>query len=304
MTHPALRIGVDLGGTKIEIAALDGARGIRLRRRIPTPAGDYDGTIRAIAGLVRDAESELGERATVGIGIPGAPSRVDARIKNANSTALIGKPLVRDLEMLLERPVRVANDANCFVLSEATNGAARDAEVAFGVILGTGTGGAIAVRGHVIEGANAIAGEWGHNPLPWASDDERPGTACYCGKHGCLETWLCGPALTRQYEAVSGRRAAPTEIAERAAAGDDRARECLAMYEDRLARGLATVINVVDPDVIVFGGGVSKIDRIYDNVRARLARYVFSDDVRTQLRRNEHGDSSGVFGAAMLHAAP
>lgn len=300
MKLPSLRLGVDLGGTKIEIAALDAASSIRLRRRVPTPAGDYDGIVRTLAQLVKEAEAELGERGTVGIGIPGAPSRVDGLIKNANSTALIGKPFVRDVETLLERPVRVANDANCFVLSEATNGAARGAEVVFGVILGTGVGGAIAVRRRVIEGANAIAGEWGHNPLPWPGEDELPGPPCYCGKRGCLETWLCGPALGRQYEAQSGTRAIATEIADRAASGELHAQACMEAYEDRLARGLATVINIVDPDVIVVGGGVSKIDRLYENVRARLARYVFSDDVRTELRRNEHGDSSGVLGAAML----
>ena len=300
MTLPSLRLGVDLGGTKIEIAALDAASSVRLRRRVQTPAGDYDGIVRAVAQLVKDAETELGERGSVGIGIPGAPSRIDGLIKNANSTALIGKPFVRDVEALLERPVRVANDANCFVLSEAANGAARGAEVAFGVILGTGVGGAIAIRGQVIEGANAIAGEWGHNPLPWPHEDELPGPLCYCGKRGCLETWLCGPALGRQYEASSGARAIATEIAERAAAGERHAQACMEAYEDRLARGLATVINVLDPDVIVVGGGVSKIDRLYENVRGRLARYVFSDDLRTEVRRNEHGDSSGVLGAAML----
>jgi fructokinase len=275
------KIGVDLGGTKIEVAVLNQRRDTLLRERVATPAGDYEATLQAIAQLVRRAESIAGAGAPVGIGTPGSPSKHTGLIINANSTVLIGKPLQRDLEGILKRRIRMANDANCLVLSESRDGAAAHARVAFGAILGTGVGGGIAVDKRVFDGANGIAGEWGHNPLPWPREDELPGPACYCGKNGCIETFLSGPALAR----------------ERSRIGDEAA---LAAYEDRLARALATVINVLDPGVIVFGGGVSNLTRIYQNVPRILPRYVFSDAVGTELLKAAHGDSSGVRGAAML----
>ncbi len=300
MTGTPIHIGIDLGGSKIEIAAY-GADGVeRLRRRVATPAGDYAGTLAAIAALVADAERELGARATVGVGMPGAESRVTGLIKNANSTCLIGQPLRRDLAARLGREVRLANDANCFALSEAVDGAGAGAEVVFGVILGTGCGAGVVVRGRVLTGANAIAGEWGHNPLPWPRDDERPGPTCYCGGRGCLETWLSGPGLAREYAARAGVAASAAEIASRAEAGDALARTCLADYVDRLARGLAHVINVLDPDVIVLGGGLSNIGRLYDEVPRHWGRHIFSDHVATRLVAPRHGDSSGVRGAAWL----
>lgn len=295
-----LRIGIDLGGSKIEIAAFDDRKRALLRRRIATPQGDYRATVEAIAHLVDGVEQELHAVGSVGIGIPGAESRLTGLIKNANSTCLIGQPLRRDLEALLQREVRLANDANCFALSEAVDGAAAGAEVVFGVIIGTGCGGGIVVRGQVLTGANAIAGEWGHNPLPWPRDDERPGPTCYCGKHGCLETWLSGPGLARDLFAVSGRHLAADAISTQATAGDADCLAALERYEDRLARGLAQVINVLDPDVIVLGGGLSNIARLYENVPRLWGRYVFSDHVATRLVAPMHGDSSGVRGAAWL----
>ncbi len=278
-----MRIGVDVGGTKIEAVVLDRGGEPLVRRRVPTPAGDYEGTLRAIAGLVEAVEREAGAgAASVGVGTPGIPSRVTGLMKNANSTVLNGKPLERDLARVLDRPVRLANDANCFVLSEANGGAAEGAGVAFGVILGTGVGGGIAVSRRFLEGRNGIAGEWGHNPLPWARDDERPGPRCYCGKDACIETFLAGPRLAEQ----------------RHAAHDPD--EAMARYEDRLARALAGVVNVLDPDVIVLGGGLSNIDRIYEHLPALLERYVFSDRTETPILRARYGDSSGVRGAAML----
>lgn len=275
------RIGIDLGGTKIEVAVLDEGGASLLRRRVATPAGDYHATVEAIAGLVRDAESVAGAGATVGVGTPGTRSRATGLMIDANSTVLIGKPLYDDLSRALGRPIRMANDANCFALSEATDGAASKHRVVFGVILGTGVGGAIAVDKHVLDGANGIAGEWGHNPLPWPQSGELPGPPCYCGKRGCIETFLSGPALAR----------------EQSAQGEEQA---LRTYEDRLARALASVINVLDPDAIVLGGGVSNITELYERVPSLLPRYVFSDSVRTQVLRAAHGDSSGVRGAAML----
>jgi len=291
------RIGIDLGGTKIEIAAFDECGRQRLRRRAATPASDYRATLDAVAALVAEAESELGAQGTVGIGIPGAESRATGLIKNANSTCLIGQPLRHDLETRLHREIRLANDANCFALSEAVDGAAAGAEVVFGVILGTGCGGGLVVRGQVLVGANAIAGEWGHNPLPWPHDDERPGPACYCGKHGCLETWLSGPGLARDLFTHSGRHLPAAEIA---TLHDADALAALQRYEDRLARGLAQVINVLDPDAIVLGGGLSNLARLYENVPRRWGSYVFSDQVATRLVPPLHGDSSGVRGAAWL----
>jgi fructokinase len=270
------RIGIDLGGTKIEALALDADGRVAFRRRIASPRGDYAATVAAIAGLVREA----GE-GTVGVGIPGALSRATGLVKNANSTWLIGKPLKDDLEKATGREVRLANDANCFALSEAVDGAGAGAEVVFGVILGTGVGGGLVVRGKVLTGANAIAGEWGHNPLPLPQPEDLPLRPCYCGRAGCIETYLCGPALERE-----GGEAA------------------LDRYEERLARALAGVINVLDPDVIVLGGGVSNVGRLYANVPRLWLRHVFSDRVDTRLLPPKHGDASGVRGAAWLWGGP
>jgi len=283
-----LRIGVDLGGTKIEALALDGAGGEVFRKRVPTPQGDYRGTLKAISSLV----AETGE-GTVGIGIPGALSRVTGLVKNANSTWLIGKPLKHDLERILGREVRIENDANCFTLSEAVDGAGKGAEVVFGVILGTGVGGGIAVRGKVLTGPNAIAGEWGHNPLPLPTAEDLPLPACYCGRAGCIETYLSGPGLSRDHQGATGRRESPEKIVSEGGKSIDR-------YLERLARALAGVINVLDPDVIVLGGGMSNVGRLYTEVPRLWTRYVFSDHVATRLARNAHGDSSGVRGAAWL----
>jgi fructokinase len=279
-----MRIGIDLGGTKIEGILMDDAGRELVRRRVPTPKGDYRATVEAIALLVAALESESGGRATVGVGIPGAISRVSGLVKNANSTCLIGRPLQVDLEAALGRPVRLANDANCFALSEAVDGAGRGARVVFGVILGTGVGGGIVVDGRVLEGANAIAGEWGHNPLPLPSGDDLPLRPCYCGRAGCIETYLCGSAL--QHDGGAAVEAA------------------IARYEARLSRALAGVINLLDPDVIVLGGGVSNVDRLYANVPRLWREHVFSDDVATRLAKHAHGDSSGVRGAAWLWGGP
>lgn len=295
-----MRIGIDVGGTKIEGIALAADGREVQRRRIPAPRDSYDDSVRAIAGLVAALEAGAGGRATVGVGIPGAVSPATGLIKNANSTWLIGQPLAEDLSRVLARPVRLANDANCFALSEATDGAAAGAAVVFGVIIGTGTGGGIVVHGRVIAGANAIAGEWGHNPLPAPAAGERPGPACYCGRAGCIETFLSGPALGRDYAASGGERVTAEEVAARAAAGDPRAEAALARYELRFARAIAGVINVLDPDVVVLGGGLSNIARLYANVPALWSPYVFSDRVATRLVRAAHGDASGVRGAAWL----
>ena len=295
-----LRLGIDLGGSKIEIIALDGDGREILRRRVATPQGDYRATVGTVAGLVEEVENELHERGSVGIGMPGAESRVTGLIKNANSTCLIGQPLKRDLQTLLQREVRLANDANCFALSEAVDGAAAGAEIVFGVIIGTGCGAGVVVNGRVLTGANAIAGEWGHNPLPWPLDQERPGPACYCGRYGCLETWLSGPGLARDFLAATGKNLPAQAIAAGAQQGDTDCQAALARHEDRLARGLAHVINVLDPDVIVLGGGLSNIPSLYENVPRLWGRYVFSDHVATRLAAPVHGDSGGVRGAAWL----
>jgi fructokinase len=295
-----VRIGIDLGGTKIEgLALADDGRPLA-RHRVAAPRGDYDRSVRAIVDLVAHLEQAAGARGRVGVGIPGAISPATGVVKNANSTWLIGRPLAEDLARALDRPVRLANDANCFALSEATDGAGAGAAVVFGVIIGTGTGGGLVVHGRVIAGANAIAGEWGHNPLPAPRDDERPGPACYCGRSGCIETFLSGPALSREY----GGSIDAAEIVRRAAAGEPAAGACLARYEARLARALGSVINVVDPDVIVLGGGLSNIDRLYPTVPALWAPFVFSDRVATKLARAVHGDASGVRGAAWLWEGP
>jgi fructokinase len=283
-----LRIGIDLGGTKIEALALDAAGREVIRKRIPSPRGDYAATVSAISSLV----SELGE-GSVGIGIPGALSQVTGLVKNANSTWLIGQPLKEDLEKALGRPVKLENDANCFALSEATDGAGKGAAVVFGVILGTGVGGGIVVNGKVLSGANAIAGEWGHNPLPLPSGQDLPLPDCYCGRAGCIETYLSGPGLARDHELRTGRRLPPEEIV---SLGD----QSLERYVERLARALASVINLLDPEVIVLGGGMSKVGRLYTEVPRLWRRYVFSDHVATRLAPPVHGDSSGVRGAARL----
>ncbi len=295
-----MHLGIDLGGTKIEIIALgdDGAE--LLRRRVATPQGDYAGTLAAMAGLVRAAEAELGGTGTVGIGTPGALSRVTGRLKNSNSLVLNGQPLLEDLQDWLQRPLRIANDANCFALSEATDGAAAGAEVVFGAILGTGVGAGVVVAGRALTGPNGIAGEWGHNPLPWPTAAELPGAACYCGRHGCLETWLSGPGLRQQHALATGEDVPPPQLVTRAAAGDAACERSLQDYEQRLARGLAHVINLLDPEVIVLGGGLSNLDRLYVNVPKLWGQWVFSDRVDTRLVRNRYGDSSGVRGAAWL----
>ena len=271
-----------------------------MRRRIPTPRDDYEATLNAIVELVTTIEAELGARGTVGVGTPGAISPATGRIKNSNSTWLIGQPLGEDLGRLLDRSLRFDNDANCFALSEATDGAAAGARIVFGVIIGTGTGAGLIVDGRSVVGANAIAGEWGHNPLPWPGRDEWPGPTCYCDKTGCIETFLSGPGLSRDYEAHAGARLDASEIGAAARSGDEQAEGALRRYEDRMARGLASVINVVDPDVIVLGGGMSNIERLYDHVPQRWDQYVFSDRVDTKLVKAMHGDSSGVRGAAWL----
>ena len=292
-----MRIGIDLGGTKIEIVALADDSAQLLRRRVPTPRADYPGTLAAIVGLVREAESDLGQQGSVGIGIPGAESRATGLIKNANSTWLIGKPLRRDLEALLQREVRLANDANCFALSEATDGAAAGAEVVFGVILGTGVGGGIVAHGKVLTGANAIAGEWGHNRLP-GDEPDRP--ECYCGRRGCVETFLSGPGMQRDHAKANGEVLDPDEIAAHATAGDAGCESTLRRYEQRLARALAQVINILDPDAIVLGGGLSNIAALYEHVPKLWGAEVFSDRIATRLLKNRHGDASGVRGAAWL----
>ncbi|HJS57795.1 MAG TPA: ROK family protein [Vicinamibacteria bacterium] len=295
-----MRIGIDLGGTKIEALALDDAGRESLRRRLATPRDDYAGTVEAVASLVESIETESGERGSVGLGMPGAVSPATGLVKNANSTWLNGRRLHEDLETRLRRPLRLANDANCFALSEAVDGAAAGAPVVFGVILGTGVGGGLAVHGRVLPGANAIAGEWGHNPLPAPKDDERPGPDCYCGRKGCIETFLSGPGLAADHHRASGTARTGEDVVAAAGAGDPAALATLARYADRLARGLAGVINIVDPDAIVLGGGLSRIARLYEEVPRLWARHVFSDRVDTRLLPPMHGDSSGVRGAAWL----
>lgn len=296
-----MRIGIDLGGTKIEIAALDEADGAVLaRERIATPRGDYDATIAAIRDLVAGMEARLGRGGTVGIGIPGAISPASGLVKNANSTWLIGRPFDRDLGVALGRPVRLANDANCFALSEAVDGSAAGTAIMFGVILGTGVGGGIVVNGRVLTGANAISGEWGHNPLPWPGDGERPGPACYCGRHGCIETFLSGPGLAADHQRATGTAMSAEDVVAAAAGGDAAAEATMRRYEDRLARALAHLVNILDPEVIVLGGGLSGLQRLYESVPRLWGRYIFSDHVATRLLPPVHGDAGGVRGAAWL----
>jgi len=298
-----MRIGIDLGGTKIEGIVLDDAGQERARLRVATPKGSYEETVQAVAGVVRELETKVGARCPVGIGHPGAISPATGLIKNANSTQLNGHPLDRDLKRVLERDeVRLSNDANCFAVSEAADGAGRGWPIVFGVILGTGVGGGIVIEGRALVGAQAIAGEWGHNALPLPRDDERPGPLCYCGRRGCIEAWLSGPAFQRQFAERSGRRLSATEIADAAESGDREAAESLELYCDRLARALANVMNLIDPHVIVLGGGLSKIKPLYRRVPELWRGYLFSepDSIATRLLPPLHGDSSGVRGAAWL----
>ncbi len=303
-TQPSLRIGIDLGGTKIEAIALDPDGRVLARQRVATPASDTDRILRAIVDLVTHLETTLGLKGTVGIGTPGALSPTTGLLRNSNSTCLNGLPFQAMLETALDRPVKIANDANCFALSEAIDGAGDGAKTVFGVILGTGVGGGIVVDGRVLTGRNAIAGEWGHNPLPAADDDasadEWPGPPCYCGRRGCIETFLSGPALSRCHTARTGNPLSAEAIAAGAEAGDPACRTTLAQYQNRLARALAGVINIFDPDVIVLGGGLSNITALYRTIPEIWGRYIFSDRVTTALVPPRHGDSSGVRGAAWL----
>lgn len=298
-----MHIGIDLGGTKVEVLLLDAQGHERFRKRLPTPQGQYGETLHTIQQLVTEAEQQAGQTCTVGIGTPGAISPATGLMKNSNSVVLNGKPLQADLENLLQRRIRIENDANCFALSEATDGAAAGAAVVFGVIVGTGTGAGIVVHGKVLTGANAIGGEWGHNPLPWPQADELPGKPCYCGKHGCIETWLSGTGFAKEYQQASGVSRKAAEVVELAGQGDALEEQLLQAYEERMAKSLAHIINILDPDAIVLGGGMSNIQRLYANVPARWGRYVFSDQVSTRLLAPRYGDSSGVRGAAWLGMA-
>ena len=295
-----MRIGIDLGGTKIEGIVLDESGKTLARRRLPSPQGSYRATLEAIADLVLGLERQTGGRGSVGIGIPGALSPATGRIKNANSTWIIGEALDRDLEQRLGRPVRLENDANCFALSEAVDGAGAGARSLFGVILGTGVGGGLVVDGRLIGGLNAVAGEWGHNPLPWPDESERQGPDCYCGKRGCIETFLSGPGLARDHQAASGRAWPAERIVAGAAQGDSACGASLARYENRLSRALASVINLLDPEVIVLGGGLSGIARLYETLPRLLPAHVFGGEAVTAVLPPRHGDSSGVRGAAWL----
>ena len=294
------RIGIDLGGSKIAAVAIDCEGRTQAQRRIATPVGDYPGTVAALAWLVAAIEGDIGRGASVGIGIPGTIVAATGLVKNANSTWLIGRPLARDVEAALGRPVRFANDANCFALSEASDGAAAGRAAVFGAILGTGVGGGIVIDGQLLVGANAIAGEWGHNPLPAPQPDEAPGPACYCGRRGCIETFLSGPGLAADHRRVTGQGLAAPQIAAAAAAGDPACRATLDRYVDRLARALASVINLIDPDAIVLGGGLSALACLYDEVPRRWGRHILSERIVTRLLPPRHGDASGVRGAAWL----
>ena len=295
----ALRVGVDFGGTKIEVAALGADGGYLGRRREPNPK-TYDAAIETVVRLVAETEREAGGGGTVGVGAPGSVSPLTGKMRNANSTYLNGRAFKDDLEAALGRPIRLANDANCLALSEAIDGAAAGATTAFAVIIGTGCGGGLAVDGQLIEGASGIAGEWGHVPLPWARPDEMPGPACWCGLHGCLETWISGSGIARDHAEVTGERLTAEEIIARARAGDHNAAQSFDRYIDRLGRALAMVCNILDPDVFVFGGGMSKVDEIYGRLPAALAPFVFSDGWLGRLAPARWGDSSGVRGAARL----
>ena len=293
-----MRIGIDLGGTKIE--ALDDSGDELFRQRVTTPVNGYHQVLTAIVELIKAVEQKTAKQASIGIGTPGALSPASGLLRNSNSVCLNGQPVKQDLEKLLAREIRMANDANCFALSEATDGAAQGAAVVFGVIVGTGTGAGIVINGKVLTGPNAIAGEWGHNPLPWAMNDERPGPGCYCGKQGCIETFLSGPGLSADYYKKTAQKLSAQQIVELAEKNDAQAGMVMQDYEDRMARSLAHVINILDPDVIVLGGGMSNIQRLYENVPEQWGRYVFSDKVFTKLVPPDYGDSSGVRGAAWL----
>jgi fructokinase len=295
-----MRIGIDLGGTKIEILALAPDGSELLRERVATPRDSYQAVVIAIRDLVLEAEAKLGRPGTVGLAIPGIVSPKTGLMKNANSTVLIGHPLDKDVSEALQRPVRAANDANCFALSEATDGAAAGREIVFGIIAGTGVGGGICAGGKVLTGAHAIAGEWGHNPLPSPMPDELPGPPCYCGKWGCIESWCSGPALSAQFEAITGRKLRPTEIADAALSGDRDAAGMMDRYLDRLARAIATLVNTLDPHAIVLGGGLSNINAFYTDLPSRVEQYGFNPEGETVIVKNRHGDSSGVRGAAWL----
>lgn len=296
----SIKLGVDLGGTKTEIIALDQNGKALVRRRVATPANSYRATLAMIQELVTQVDTELGARYPIGFGTPGSPSPIDGKMRNCNSTYLNGQPLQNDLQEILQRPVAIANDANCLALSEATDGAGAGVQTVFAVILGTGVGAGIVVRGQVLQGANGIAGEWSHNPLPWPRSDELPGTQCYCGQRGCIETFLCGPGMKRDHFEICGEQTEPQQIAARATEEDGLCQATMHRYEDRLARALAHVINILDPNVIVLGGGLSNLTQLYDSIPKLWGKYIFSDSVNTKLLRNQHGDSSGVRGAAWL----
>ncbi len=295
-----VKIGIDLGGTKIEGIALSEAGEELFRQRIATPQGDYQGTLHSIVDLIKQIETGIDEQGSIGICTPGSLSPATGLLRNSNSVCMNGKPVLDDLQNLLHKEIRIANDANCFALSEATDGVARDASVVFGVIIGTGTGAGVVIDKKVLPGANSIAGEWGHNPLPWPNDDELPGAECYCGKLGCIETWLSGPGIVRDHELYNNEFIDPEALDGKARFGDEDAIETFQRYENRMARSLAHVINILDPDVIVLGGGMGNIKRLYKNVPAILGDYVFSDTVNTKILAPLHGDSSGVRGAAWL----
>ena len=295
-----IRIGIDLGGTKIEGIALSETGEELFRNRVATPQGDYRATLQTVSDLVAQVEKAVGEKGSIGVCTPGALSPASGLMRNSNSVCMNGKPVLSDLQQQLQRDIRIANDANCFALSEATDGAAEDAAVVFGVIVGTGTGAGVVIDKRVLLGPNAIAGEWGHNPLPWPEDSELPGPECYCGKHGCIETWLSGPGMVRDHELHNNVFLDAETIDNKARFGDEEADETLERYENRMARSLAHVINILDPDVIVLGGGMGNIKRLYKNVPMIWGDYIFSDVVNTKLVSPVHGDSSGVRGAAWL----
>lgn len=300
MKHSEVRIGIDVGGTKIEALAIDSKGEELVRYRIDTPRDDYAATVQSIVGLVKKIEAEIGSTGTVGAGIPGSVSNVTGLVKNANSTWLNGRPLHRDLTAALSREVRMANDANCFAVSEATDGAAAGKHVVFGVILGTGCGGGVAIDGHMHAGPNGVGGEWGHNPLPWPQADETPGPICYCGKRGCMEMWVSGTGVARDYKEATGRECTTRQIMKDFELGEPTALIAVDRWIDRLARGLANVINVLDPDVLVIGGGLSKVQHLYHALPEKLPRYVFGGEAATPILQAKYGDSSGVRGAAWL----
>jgi len=296
-----MRIGIDLGGTKIEGIALEDDGQIPIRERVPTPAHDYDEIVKSIAGLVNSIEQQYGDSATVGIGIPGSTSAQTGLIRNANTVCLIGNDLQGDLESLLKRPIRLANDADCFALSEASDGAGKNSDSVFGVIIGTGCGSGIVINKQLLQGANRIAGEWGHNPLPWPRDDERPGQQCYCGQYGCLETWLSGTGFARTYHEAGGVKISAKEVMHRVSQGEELAIDMFERYIDRMARSLAVIINIIDPATIVLGGGMSHVSQLYTEVPKHWDKYIFSPEpAATELKPPVHGDSGGVRGAAWL----